>query len=82
MIMKKRIAFCLVLAIILILCSCGDNNKTYSATCKTCHKTYSYEAVDYGNTASHEVKCIRMTNMCKKCYKNYCYAKGITPKDY
>ncbi len=50
-----------------------------SATCQLCNKTYTYEhkvPADYGY---RNVYCIRTTNMCVKCYKDFCYINGIKP---
>lgn len=79
--MKRVFAGVVALLLLFSLCGCSGD-KTYSATCELCNKTYSYDAAHYGNAASHQVKCIKMTNMCKKCYANYCAANGMTPEDY
>lgn len=79
--MKKIILLSLILVFIICFVGCTET-KTYSATCKTCHKTYSYQGNEYGNLNSRNVKCIRATNMCKNCYENFCYATGRKPKNY
>lgn len=63
------VVIALIIALIVGVTQCaGNDSDTYSATCQVCHKTYSYEGHEYGGLASRNVKCIRMTNMCKKCY--------------
>lgn len=84
---KSTIIVLIVIAIIIGIAlgtasSSGNNSDTYSATCQVCHKTFSYKGHEYGGLASRNVKCIRMTNMCKKCYESYCWSIGKTPKDY
>lgn len=79
--------FGVILIVVLILwiigsCSGSSEDKVYSETCGACGTTWSYEASEYGGTASRNVKCIRMTNLCKSCYNAYCYSIGATPKDY
>ncbi len=77
------VVIALIIALIVGVTQCsGNNSNTYSATCQVCYKTYSYEGHEYGGLASRNVKCIRMTNMCKKCYESYCWSIGKTPKDY
>lgn len=49
------------------------NTVTKTNTCQSCGRSFS---------DSTEKKYIRMTNMCKTCYKNYCYATGETPENY
>ena len=73
----------IIIAILFVIVQCSDNDSdTYSATCQVCHKTYSYEGHEYGGISQRNVKCIKMTNMCKGCYESYCYSIGKTPKDY
>ena len=77
--MKKTIALILALMMCLaLLCSCdsSSSSKTYSATCKVCGRTFSYEDVNYGNQAQKNVSNISRTNMCLNCYSNYKYLNG------
>ena len=67
-------------AIMLPECSSGTKTDSHSATCHLCHKTFTYKV--YDSWDYHNVRCIQWTNMCKKCYKDFCYLNGITPKDY
>ena len=60
----------------------GNDTDTYSATCTACNETYSYEGHEYGGWNQRNVKCIRMTNLCKECYEIYCWSIGRIPKDY
>lgn len=85
--MKKiynAIIICLTILVSLnIFSSCiGDYSSTSSksATCQVCHKTYTYEIYDDYNY--HIVRCIRMTNMCKRCYSDFCAVHGMKPTDY
>ena len=72
----------LIIALLFGYSQCSNSVGEYSATCEVCHKTYSYEGHEYGSMAQRNVKCIRMTNMCKKCYEAYCWSIGKTPTDY
>ena len=47
------------------------NNNKYE--CKVCDRKF---------TDDTNKKYIRMTNMCRNCYRNYCYATGKTPANY
>ena len=44
-----------------------------SSTCQSCGRSFS----DYT-----EKNYIWHTNMCKNCYRNFCYATGRTPHNY
>ena len=46
---------------------------TKTATCQSCGRSFS---------DSTEMNYIKWTNMCKNCYRNYCYATGQTPANY
>lgn len=76
--MKKKIALILTLMMCLaLLCGCGSSSsKTYSAECKVCGRTFSYEGANYGNQAQKNVSNINRTNMCLNCYSNYKYLNG------
>lgn len=80
--LKRWIAWLLIIVMGLSLCACGDSEKTYQKTCKNCDRTFSYEGSEYGSLAQRNCKCISSTNMCINCYNNYCWAAGITPKEY
>ena len=77
-------AFCLICGIIIIICgvsigSMGNisggstNTSSKTATCQSCGRSFS---------DSTEKNYIKWTNMCKNCYRNYCYATGKTPNNY
>lgn len=51
-----------------------------SATCQVCHKTFSYEDNEYGGYDYDNVRKIKHTNMCERCYNNYKSAQYA--KDY
>lgn len=51
-----------------------------SATCQVCHKTFSYEDNEYGGYDYDNVRKIKHTNMCERCYNNYKAAQYA--KDY
>lgn len=44
-----------------------------SKVCQSCDREY---------TDSTNKNYIRHTNMCRLCYRNYCYAIGQTPTNY
>ena len=77
--MKKKIALILTLVLCMtLLCGCGSSSssKTYSAKCKVCGRTFSYEGHNYGNQAQKNVSNIHRTNMCLNCYNNYKWSNG------
>lgn len=77
------IIFIAIIAILFFVYKGSSNDSdTYSATCTACNETYSYEGHEYGGWAQRNVKCIRMTNLCKECYEIYCRSIGKTPTDY
>ena len=51
-----------------------------SASCQVCHKTFSYEDNEYGGYDYDNVRKIKHTNMCERCYNNYKSAQYA--KDY
>lgn len=71
---KKSILLIVVLLILVVLligtCSGGSGSSYTSGdtrVCRVCNKTFS----DSGN-----VKSIRRTNMCSRCYSNYSAMQG------
>ena len=76
--MKKILALVLMLMLCMsLLYGCGSSSdKTYSKTCKVCHRTFSYKGSEYGNNAQKNASNISRTNMCLNCYNNYKWASG------
>ena len=70
---------CIIFSIFIIM-QCSSDDDVYSATCKVCNKTYTYQAHEYGGIAQRNVMCIRKTNMCLDCYEIYCWSIGKTPE--
>ena len=76
----KLLNWLCILSFMFCIVACGGSK--YSATCKACHTTYSYEGHEYGGWNQRNVKCINYTNLCKSCYSSYCYSIGKIPNDY
>ena len=47
---------------------CGCSSSSKSETCKVCHKTF---------TNKDDVKSIRWTDMCEKCYSDYEFTSKV-----
>jgi len=54
--------------------STASSNSDHSARCSSCDTTYSYSDDEYGTSSYDNVRNIRKTGMCNRCYKNYKYA--------
>ena len=84
--MKRIATLCFVvlmcIATTFVLSGCFSNNQRRYASCRYCHKTYSYESSEYGNYASRNVVCIANTNLCISCYYSMCYETGRIPTRY
>ena len=76
-----------IICFTLTICICGyignsidginpSGSSSYSVSSSTCH------SCDRSFSDDTNKNYIRWTNMCRKCYRNYCYAKGITPSNY
>lgn len=69
-----------IIGVLLIPKNSFSSNGKKSATCPVCHKTFSYEANEYGGYDYDNVKKIQYSNMCERCYNNYKAAQYA--KDY
>ena len=68
------ISVIVVLIVVIVGLSSGSSPSGGSSkTCQSCHREY---------TDSTNKNYIRHTNMCRLCYRNYCYAIGQTPSNY
>lgn len=68
---------CIVLAIVgfsIMPKNPSSSSNKNSATCQSCHTTYSYDDTTYSGYDYDNVRSIKKTNMCERCYKNYKYA--------
>ncbi len=70
------IIFLVIAAILALLFGGGSGSgsrTSASKTCQSCNRTF---------TDATNKNYITHTHMCKNCYKNFCWAKGMTPKNY
>lgn len=51
----------------------SSSGSSSTKTCQSCGRTFS---------DSTNKNYIRHTNMCRNCYRNYCYGVGKTPTNY
>ena len=74
---KKIIALTLTLFAVGSFSGCGGSSggssEPITKTCQSCGREFS---------DSTNKKYIRMTNMCRQCYKNFCYATGREFEEY
>ena len=69
-----------VIGILLIPRHSSSSNSKNSATCPVCDKTFSYDDDEHGGYDYKNVKSIKYSNMCERCYNNYKSAQYA--KDY
>ncbi len=71
----------ILLAIMVVSCMGGGSSSSSSST-STSPSTKTCQVCDRKFSDDTNKNYIRWTNMCKNCYVNYCYAKGMTPENY
>lgn len=84
---NKMFSPVLVIVIILLVimvgsCMGGGNSSSSSSSTSTSPSTKTCQVCDRKFSDDTNKNYIRWTNMCKNCYLNYCYAKGMTPTNY
>ena len=76
MIRLAILAVVVIVGVLLVGNSLSNVDTNDSVKCESCGRTFTFE------NNKHDCRCITYTNMCKKCYSNFCYLNGKEEKDY
>ncbi len=70
---SKAVLVLMIVCIVLCIASCGTSSSSRTEQCGYCHRSFS----DRTN-----MNYIVHTHLCRNCYRNMCFANGMTPKNY